>query len=179
MVGLRNAKMYAAIKAEVHHQARRQREARVESAFGKKIMEAELTRRQRQLLELVKRAGPEGYEVSGFGHPDASTLYRAGLVEMGRNERGITVLKITAKGQGESSAQEAVSKMKHFSSWEIARSGSLRNILTKALKAGKVRRDDVVWRGPDGSVAVGADAADLDDEYTDFTASGSVDEYID
>lgn len=78
----------------------RQGKVWVESGFGKKVMEAEgLSKRQRQLLDLVKGAGPGGYEVGGFGHPDASALYRAGLVEMGKSKRGVTVLKITPKGQ--------------------------------------------------------------------------------
>lgn len=69
--------------------------------------------------------------------------------------------------------------MAHYiSAWTIYTS-SLRQEIAKALNQGDIKTDDIVWSGPSGDVIVAATAADLDEEYAEYTDSGLVSEYID
>ena len=67
--------------------------------------------------------------------------------------------------------------MYYISDWKIYTDG-IRSAIKEALEAGKIQADDTVWQGPSGDAVVAADAAELDEEYGDYTDSGLVSEYL-
>jgi len=67
---------------------------------------------------------------------------------------------------------------KYISAWTI-HTGSLRSEIASALEQGEVAASDIVWRGPSGDAIIAASPADLDEEYTEYTDSGMVSEYLD
>jgi hypothetical protein len=66
----------------------------------------------------------------------------------------------------------------YISAWEIHTDG-LRQIIQQALESEKIAKNDIVWRGPDGSVVVALDPSSLDEEYAEYVDRGTVEEYLD
>lgn len=78
------------------------------SARGESVREADLSRRSLQILNDLKRDPSGKMEVGGFSHGLASELYRAGLVEMSRGDRGQHIITITPAGRAyKESVQES------------------------------------------------------------------------
>ena len=67
---------------------------------------------------------------------------------------------------------------KYISAWEI-HTGSLRNILAKAVSDGEIATDDIVWNGPAGDSVVAATAFEIEEEYAEYLDGGTVEEYLD
>jgi hypothetical protein len=65
----------------------------------------------------------------------------------------------------------------YISSWKIYTS-SIGQAVQEAVKAEKVKPTDIVWTGPSGDAIISESAADLDEEYADYTDSGLVSEYL-
>lgn len=69
--------------------------------------------------------------------------------------------------------------MNRISSCELFAKGTY-TALQNAIERGDITATDTVWRGPDGSVAVGTfPDVDSEVEYADFTDSGTVREWLD
>ena len=68
--------------------------------------------------------------------------------------------------------------MYYINAWRIHTS-SLRTIIAEELAKGNVSENDIVWAGPGGDAVVAATAADLDEEYAEYTDAGQVSEYLD
>lgn len=65
----------------------------------------------------------------------------------------------------------------YISSWWAYTSG-IHAILEEAVAQGKIEEDDIVWCGPSGDYVVAATAADLDDNYMEYSDGGLVSEYL-
>jgi len=63
----------------------------------------------------------------------------------------------------------------YVSSWQ-AYTNSIGRILEDARDAGTIENNDIVWSGPSGDYVVGDEA--YDEEYADYSDSGTVAEYI-
>lgn len=66
---------------------------------------------------------------------------------------------------------------KFFTAWEV-HTKTIGALLEEALGSGEVKATDTVWQGPDGSYAVAETGADLEEEHTEYTDSGTVAEYL-
>lgn len=66
----------------------------------------------------------------------------------------------------------------YISAWEIY-TENLRDIIAKAVRNGKVQLDDIVWCGPSGDAIIAATAADLGEEYAEYSDGGRCGEYLD
>ncbi len=67
--------------------------------------------------------------------------------------------------------------MTYISGWEI-HTGSLGQSVAQAVELGKVELTDTVWVGPGGDAVIANTAADLDEEYADYSDGGLVEEYV-
>ena len=68
--------------------------------------------------------------------------------------------------------------MHHLTSWE-AYTGSVAEWLGGLLEAEDIKPDDIVWRGEDGSYAVGSDWPTDKDFDTEMVDDGNVAEWLD
>ena len=68
--------------------------------------------------------------------------------------------------------------MKYISSWKIF-TATLRQRVQEAFEQGEASPDDIVWAGPSGDAVIAATAADLGEEYGEYTNAGQVAEYLD
>ena len=66
----------------------------------------------------------------------------------------------------------------YISNWAIW-TGNIREILGVKVAQGEIKASDIVWRGPQGDAVVAATAADVEEEYGDYTDAGQVSEYLD
>lgn len=67
--------------------------------------------------------------------------------------------------------------MTFFSAWQNFISSVSANVRA-AVDSGDVQPNDIVWRGPDGSVIIASDPASLSEEYAEHVDSGRVREYL-
>jgi len=66
--------------------------------------------------------------------------------------------------------------MLYFNAWQVYTTG-IRNLINKAfIDGGEIDTNSTVWVGPDGSYAVGDS---YDEEYSEYTDAGLVEEYLD
>ena len=65
----------------------------------------------------------------------------------------------------------------YVSAWQ-AHTGSIGSILENARNAGDINDSDTVWAGPSGDYVIAASPADLDEDYADYSDSGTVSEFI-
>jgi len=63
----------------------------------------------------------------------------------------------------------------YISAWQ-AHTGSIAEAMEKAVEAGAIRLNDVVWAGPSGDIIIGDDA--YDEDYAEYLDSGTVQEYL-
>lgn len=63
-----------------------------------------------------------------------------------------------------------------YVSAQTAYRDGISNTLEAALRVGLIKANDIVWSGPSGDYVVGDEA--YDEEYADYSDSGSVAEFI-
>ena len=68
--------------------------------------------------------------------------------------------------------------MEHLTAHEAQKTGA-RQWLTSLVHAHKVARDNVVWRGDDGSFSVAPSNISEFDTEVEYVAAGTVEEYLD
>ena len=63
----------------------------------------------------------------------------------------------------------------YISSWQ-AYTKSVTEILIDGIESGLISTDDIVWQGPSGDFVIGDEA--YDEEYADYTDTGTVEEWV-